>query len=103
MKNIAQILKQAQKLQGAMKKVQEELSEKRVSGYAGGGVVEAVANGQQEIVRISIKPEVVKPDEIEFLEDLVLAAVNEALARAGEIASEEMKKVMGSYHLPGLF
>jgi hypothetical protein len=103
MKNISQLLKQAQKLQGAMKKVQEELSEKRVSGYAGGGVVEAVVNGQQELVRIVISPEVVKPEEVEFLEDLVLAAVNEALARAGELASEEMKKVMGNYHFPGLF
>lgn len=103
MKNIGQLLKQAQKMQGAIKKVQEGLAQKRISASAGGGVVEVIANGQQEIVEIKIKPEVVNPEEIELLEDLLLAAVNEALGQASEMAAAEMKKVTGDMSLPGLF
>jgi DNA-binding YbaB/EbfC family protein len=103
MKNIGQLLKQAQKMQGAMKKIQEELSQKQISASSGGGVVEVIANGKQQIVEIKINPEVVNPDEIELLEDLLMAAVNEALGQAGELAASEMKKVTGGFDLPGLF
>ena len=103
MKNISQLLKQAQKMQGAMKRVQEELSQKRISASAGGGVVEVITNGQQEVLEIKINPEVVNPDETELLEDLLLAAVNEALSKAGEMAASEMKKITGGMALPGLF
>jgi len=103
MKNIGQLLKQAQQMQGAIKKIQEELAQKQISSSAGGGVVEVTVNGKQEIIAIKINPEVVNPDEVELLEDLLLAAVNEALGQASEMAASEMKKVTGGFDLPGLF
>jgi len=103
MKNIGQLMKQAQKMQGDIKKIQEELSQKQISTSAGGGVVEVVANGRQEIIEIKINPEVVNPDEVELLEDLLVAAVNEALGQASEMAASEMKKVTGGLNIPGFF
>jgi DNA-binding YbaB/EbfC family protein len=103
MKNIGQLLKQAQKMQGAMKKVQEELAAMRISASTGGGVVEVTASGNQEIIAVKIDPEVVNPEEVDLLEDLLIAAVNEALRKAGETAASEMKKVTGGLSLPGLF
>lgn len=102
MKNIGQLLKQLQKMQGEMKKVQEDLSRKHVSASAGGGAVSAIANGQRRLIEIRIKPEVIDPDEVEFLEDLLLAAVNGALEAAGEMAASEMKKVTGDIKIPGI-
>ena len=92
MKGMANMMKQAQKLQSRMLKMQEELAEKTVESSAGGGMVKVVANGRQQIVSIQIENEVVDPDDVEMLQDLVLAAVNDALAKAQEMASSEMSK-----------
>jgi len=97
------ILRQAQKLQEKILKVQEELENLRVEGSAGGGMVTVVANGRQEILEVKIDPEVVNPDDVEMLEDLILAAVNQALEKAQEQANEEMSRVAGGLmpNLPG--
>lgn len=101
--NIQNLMKQAQRIQSQVSKMQEELADRTVEASAGGGMVVAVANGRQELVSIAIDPQVVDADDVEMLEDLVVAAVSEALARAGEMAAEEMKKVTGGMSLPGLF
>src|SRR5438105_9184742 len=84
------MLKQLQQMQARMAKIQEELGEKTVTGTAGGGMVEVVANGHQKVLSVSVKPEVVDPGDVEMLQDLVLAAVNEAMEKARELASKEM-------------
>ncbi len=101
--NINQLMQQAKKMQAKMAKLQEELAGKTVEAAAGGGMVKVVVNGRQELVSISIEPEVVDPDDVEMLEDLVLAAVNEGLKRAQEMVSEEMGKLTGGLKVPGLF
>ena len=103
MKNFANLMKQAQKIQAKMAELQEELSEKTVEATSGGGMVTVVANGKQEILSIKIDPEVVNGDDIEMLEDLVVAAVNEAKKKAEELMKEEMNKVTGGMSIPGLF
>ena len=102
MKGMGNIMKQAQKLQSQMLKLQEELAEKTVEATAGGGMVKAVANGKQQILSIHIEKEVVDPEDVEMLEDLVLAAVNDALSRAQEMVAEEMNKLTGGMNIPGL-
>lgn len=102
MLNMHKMMKQVQKMQADMAKLQESLGEMTVEASAGGGVVTVVANGHQEIQSIKIKPEAVDPDDVEMLEDLVLAAVNEALRRAKELAANEMNKVTGGLNIPGL-
>lgn len=104
-KGISELLKQAQKLQTQMAKVQEELATKTVEGSAGGGMVVVVANGKQEIISIKIDPEVVDPNDIEMLQDLVIAAVNDALKKSQEMVTQEMSKLTGglNLNLPGLF
>ncbi|HEX9655219.1 MAG TPA: YbaB/EbfC family nucleoid-associated protein [bacterium] len=97
-----ELLKQAQKMQEKIQQVQDELSNLKVEGTAGGGMVTAVANGKQEILEIHIDKQVVDPDDLEMLEDLVVAAVNQALAKAQEMANEEMSKAAGGM-LPGGF
>ena len=99
--NMQKLMKQAQKMQNDVARVQEELKEKFVAGQAGGGMVKVTANGAQEIIGISIDPEVIDPEDKEMLEDLVLAAVREALAAAQEIAAQEMSRVTGGMGLPG--
>jgi nucleoid-associated protein EbfC len=96
------MLKQVQKMQADMQKVQSELGNKTVSEEAGGGMIKAVANGNKEIVSISIDPQVIEKDEKEILEDLVVAAVNKALESAGKLAEEEMAKVTKGMLPPGL-
>ena len=93
--NFGAMMKQAQKMQAQMLKVQEELGQKTVEATAGGGMVTAVANGKGDIVSIKIDPEIVKGNDIEMLEDLVLAAVNEAHRRADDMMREAMAKVAG--------
>ena len=95
------MLKQAQKLQLKMDKLQEELSEKSVEARAGGGMVKVVANGKQQVLSIQIEKEVVDPDDVEMLQDLVLAAVNDALTRSQEMATSEMSKLTGGLNIPG--
>jgi DNA-binding YbaB/EbfC family protein len=96
------IMKQAQKLQAKMVKLQEELAEKTVEASAGGGMVRVVANGKQQIVSIDIEKEVIDPDDSEMLQDLIIAAVNEALTNAQEMVSGEMGKLTGGLSIPGL-
>lgn len=105
MGNLNNLMKQAQKMQKEMEKLQEELKEKTVEASAGGGAVSVVATCKKEIKEIKIKPEAVDPDDIEMLEDLIIAAVNEALRIADETASEYMGKITGSLGggIPGLF
>jgi len=90
-----------QKMQAQVTKLQEELGEKTVEAAAGGGVVQVVANGRQEIVDIKIDPSVVDPEDVEMLQDLVLAAVNEALRQSQEMIQKEMSKITGNIRLPG--
>lgn len=96
------MLKQVQKMHADMAKAQEELKTKTVEATAGGGVITVVANGSQEIVAIKIKPEAVDPDDIEMLEDLVVAAVNEALRKAQDLVAQEMQKITGGLNIPGM-
>ncbi len=102
MPNMGNLLKKAQQLQEKMAKLQEELSEKTVETSSGGGMVTVLANGKQEIISIKIDPEVVDTDDIEMLEDLILAAVNDALYQAKQMVSEEMTKLTGGVKIPGI-
>lgn len=101
MPNMNNLMKQAQKMQKQMEKTQAELEAKEVTATAGGGVVEVVVSGKREIKSITIDEDVVDPDDIETLEDLVMAAVNEGLRQAEELANKEMSKVTGGMGLPG--
>lgn len=102
MNNFQNLLKQAQKMQARVSQMQAELADRRVEASSGGGMVTAVVNGRQELVGLKLEREVVNADDLEMLEDLILAAVNEAMARAGEIAAEEMRKITGGIQLPGM-
>ena len=102
MPNMGNLFKKAQRLQEQMAKLQEELSEKTVETSAGGGMVTVIATGKQEIASIKIDPEVINQEDIEMLEDLVLAAVNDALFQAKQMVSEEMTKLTGGVNIPGL-
>jgi DNA-binding YbaB/EbfC family protein len=102
MKGMANMMKQAQKLQAQMMKLQEEMAEKTVETTSGGGMVKVVANGRQQVVSIQIEKEVVDPEDVEMLQDLILAAVNDALAKSQEMVTEEMSKLTGGMNIPGL-
>jgi DNA-binding YbaB/EbfC family protein len=102
MKGMGNMMKQAQKLQARMLKLQEELAERTVEAGSGGGMVKVVANGKQQLVSIAIEKEVVDPQDVEMLQDLILAAVNEALAKSQEMVSQEMGKITGGMNIPGL-
>lgn len=102
MMNMQKMMKQVQKMQAEMVKIQEALGGMTVEGTAGGGYVTVTANGHQEILSIKIDPEVVNPEDIEMLEDMVLAAVNDAMRKAQELAATEMGKVTGGLNIPGL-
>ena len=101
--NMQSMLKQAQKMQEDMAAMQEELEAREYDVSAGGGVVNVKVNGKKEILSVKIAPEVVDPDDIETLEDLIVAAVNEAIKKVEAISSEEMQKITGSIGLPGMF
>ncbi len=103
MKNMMSMMKQAQKLQAKMMEMQSELGNRTMSAQAGGGMVEAVVNGRQELLSLRIDREVVAPDDVEMLQDLILAAVNEALNRSREMMAQEMSKLTGGMQIPGLF
>jgi len=102
-KKLSGMMKQAQKLQAKMMEMQAEVGNRTVSAQAGGGMVEAVVNGRQELVSLRIDPEVVAPDDVEMLQDLILAAINEALNRSREMMAAEMAKLTGGLQIPGLF
>ena len=101
--NMNNLMKQAQKLQKQMETMQSELKNKEFSATAGGGAVTVLVNGKKEIVDIKIKPEVVDPEDVEMLQDLILAACNEALKNAEQETASEMKKLTGGLNIPGMF
>jgi len=101
--NMSNIMKQAQAMQEQMAKVQEQAAAKTVSGTAGGGIVSVTANGAMQIVSVTLDPEVMKSGDVEMLQDLVVAAANDALRKAHEMMAEEMKSVTGGLKIPGLF
>ena len=101
--NMQKLMKQAQKMQQDMARAQEELRESEVEGVAGGGMVRMTANGASEILAIHIAPEIVDPEDVEMLEDMVLAAVKEALSAAQALSAERMARVTGGMNMPGLF
>ncbi len=101
--NINNMLKQAQKMQQDMLRAQEELENKTVEATVGGGIVAVTVSGKKELVKITIQPEAVDPDDVEMLEDLILTAVNEGMRKADALASSEMGKITGGMNLPGLF
>ncbi|HHV16563.1 MAG TPA: YbaB/EbfC family nucleoid-associated protein [Gelria sp.] len=96
------MIKQAKQVQEQIVKMQEELREREIETSAGGGAITVRINGKQELVAIKISPEVVDPEDIEMLEDLVMAAVNEGVRQSQEMVSEEMSKITGGFNIPGL-
>jgi DNA-binding YbaB/EbfC family protein len=102
MPNMQQAMKQMQKMQAEMARVQEELADKTVTATAGGGAVKVEVTGKLELRAIAIDPEVVGSDDLEMLQDLVLAAVNEGIKKAQELAETELGKVTGNLKIPGL-
>ncbi|HEY3068666.1 MAG TPA: YbaB/EbfC family nucleoid-associated protein [Methylomirabilota bacterium] len=102
MKGFGNIMKEAQRLQQQMEALQEEVSKKKVEATAGGGMVTVEANGKQEIVSVKIDPEVINKDDAQMLEDLVLAACNEALRKSRELVQQELGKLTGGLKIPGL-
>jgi DNA-binding YbaB/EbfC family protein len=101
-KGLPQLMKQAQKMQSQLLKVQEEMATRTVEATSGGGMVTVKANGRQEILSIRIEPEVVNPEDLDMLQDLIVAAVNEAFKKAQEMMTEEMGKITGGLSIPGL-
>ncbi len=101
--NMKEMMRQAQILQNKIAKTQEELKKRTVEVSVGGGMVKAVANGTPQIVSLSIEKEVVDPEDVEMLQDLVVAAVNEALVRSKEMVDSEMAKITGGLKMPGMF
>ncbi len=102
-KGLGDILKQAQQMHTKISQLQEEMAAKAVEGSSGGGMVNIVMNGKQEILSVRIDPEVVNREDVEMLQDLITAAVNEAIRKSHEMMQEEMKKVTGGLSIPGLF
>jgi DNA-binding YbaB/EbfC family protein len=101
--NMNKMMKQVQKMQADMVKMQDELGEKTVEATVGGGVVKIVMSGKQEVKEIILEPEILNPEECEMVQDLLIAAFNEALRKSQELATEQMGKVTGGLKIPGLF
>jgi len=101
--NMNKLMKQAQQMQAKMKKMQEEMEDRTKEATAGGGVVKVVVNGKQELVDLEIDPEAVDPEDVEMLEELILAAVNEGMREMQEEVNSEMSKVTGGMNIPGMF
>jgi DNA-binding YbaB/EbfC family protein len=95
-------MRQAQELQARLAKAQQELAEATIEASSGGGAVKVTVNGQQQVLSVKISPEAIEPDDVEMLEDLVMTAVNEALAKAQEMAAKHMGKLTGGLNIPGL-
>jgi len=100
--NMSNLMKQAQELQSKMAKLQEELENRTLEASAGGGMVTVVVNGRQEILSIKIDPEVVDPDDVEMLQDLILAAINDGLGRAKDMVNQEMGNLTKGLNLPNI-
>jgi nucleoid-associated protein EbfC len=103
MKNMGNMMKQMQKLQKQMAQAQEELKSKTVEATAGGGMVKVIATGEKKILEVIIKEEVVDPEDVEMLQDLILAATNEALKMADDLINQDMGKFTKGMNLPGMF
>ena len=102
MKNMNSMMKQAQKLQKKMLKTQAEMALKTVEASSGGGMVKVIANGAQKIESILLEKEVIDPEDVEMLQDLILAAVNDALKKSQDMVASEMNKLTGGLNIPGL-
>ena len=101
--NMNQMLKQAQKMQEQMQKMQEEMETKTFEATSGGGAVKVIVDGKREVSEITIAPDVVDPDDVEMLQDLIIAAVNEALRKVEEANSAQLGSITGGLNIPGLF
>ena len=101
--NMANLMKQAQKMQRQMEEQAKEMETKEFTATAGGGAVEVTISGKKEISKVKLQPEVVDPDDIEMLEDLITVAVNEAIENAIKTSEEEMGAITGGLNMPGLF
>lgn len=97
------IVRQAQKMQAQISKVQDEIAKKKVEASAGGGMVTAVVNGNQELLELKINPEVIDPQDVEMLEEMIIGAVNQAMKTAGDMMNTEVEKITGGLSIPGLF
>jgi len=102
-KGLGNIMKQAQMMQQKMARLQQELEGRQVEASAGGGMVKAVVNGKQQLVSLQIEKSVVDPEDVEMLQDLVVAAVNEAVKKSQDMMQQEMGKITGGFNLPGMF
>ena len=100
---LGNIMKQAQQMQARIARVQQELETREVEATAGGGMVTARVNGKQQVLDLKIEKDVVDPEDVEMLQDLVLAAVNEAVKKSQDMIQEEMSKVTGGMNIPGMF
>lgn len=100
--NMNSIMRQAQKMQNQIAKIQDDLGDKKIETSAGGGMVTVVVNGKQELLAIKINPEVVDPEDVGLLEDMVLGAVNQAMESASSMMNSEIEKVTGGFNIPGL-
>lgn len=100
--NMNQMLKQAQKMQDDMTKKQEEIEEREFTSSVGGGAVEVTISGKKEVKQMKIKPEVVDPEDVEMLEDLIISALNEAMRNVDDITEDEMNKITGGMNIPGM-
>ncbi len=103
MKGMGDLVRQAQVMQNKIAKVQEEVGKRTVDAASGGGMVTVTANGAQEVLAVKIDPAVVNPEDVDMLQDLILAAVNEALKKAGEMMKQEMAQITGGIKIPGMF
>ena len=103
MRNMNQMMKQMKKMQAQMAKAQEELAQKEVEGTAGGGVVKVRMNGHKQVQAVEIAPEVVDPEDVEMLQDLITAAFNEAMKQVDDMVAKDLGKLTGGLNLPGLF
>jgi len=101
--NISDMMKQARQVQEKMATIQEELAGKMVTGTAGGGMVTATVNGKGELIGLAIEQEIVRPEEVQMLQDLIVAAVNDGARKAAELGKSEMAKLTGGLNIPGMF
>ncbi len=101
--NMNNLLKQAQKMQKQMEDMQKDLETKNYESSVGGGAVTAIVSGKKQLIDIKIKPEVVDPDDVEMLQDLIISACNEAMKKADDESSQGMKKMTGGINMPGMF
>jgi len=100
--DIRSLMKQAQQMQQKMEEIQEELAKREVEATVGGGQVIAVMNGKRELIRLTIQPDVVDPEDVEFLQDMLLSAINEAGRKAEELSQKEMGALTGGLNIPGM-